>query len=557
MRFSMKDVLEMEILKPAKVRSARHKLEQRPVEWVSVMEYPVENYIRKNEFVLSTAMGCGTDLFVFRRFVRDVIDSGAAALAIAVGRYVQTIPQEVLQLAEEENFPVIELPWNIRFSDITHSVLSKLYHWQKKIADRSEELQKELLHLFLTNGTLSQAAEVIWNKIGRPVAIVNKDGTLKGQSKNAKSLIAKWMHYIRAVSGNNLWNPSSYLGKNIGTIFANGPIIQVKIHTSDINGYLLFEPPPETVLEFYPASEEKRLLEVAVTSIALWFLREDAIRETEIRLKDDFVWKLAQGEYDYWEDIQSRAKLLGYNLHLPYVCIIGSPENLNDLYQYTAANPITIEQWRIQAIRSIEEQIVLVGKAIRRSVMTTCQEEQFIIFLEVPLDQVKETFLLFLDFVENRLEKLLPGLIMSWGIGENHAEVKTFSKSFEDAKIALAIGRQRMGPGQRNTYANTGIYRIILALAGNHDVLDVIQYTIGDLVDYDKMRKSDLIATLTAYIRNQGNVSKTARDLSLHRHTLLYRLRKIESITGRSLLNPDDLFLFDLCLKIWLIHKGA
>jgi purine catabolism regulator len=139
MRFSMKDVLEMEILKPAKVRSARHKLEQRPVEWVSVMEYPVENYIRKNEFVLSTAMGCGTDLFVFRRFVRDVIDSGAAALAIAVGRYVQTIPQEVLQLAEEENFPVIELPWNIRFSDITHSVLSKLYHWQKKIADRSEE----------------------------------------------------------------------------------------------------------------------------------------------------------------------------------------------------------------------------------------------------------------------------------------------------------------------------------------------------------------------------------------------------------------------------------
>ncbi|MDQ7860980.1 helix-turn-helix domain-containing protein [Peribacillus frigoritolerans] len=43
----------------------------------------------------------------------------------------------------------------------------------------------------------------------------------------------------------------------------------------------------------------------------------------------------------------------------------------------------------------------------------------------------------------------------------------------------------------------------------------------------------DLIHTLTFYIRNQGNVSQTARTLHIHRHTLLYRLKKIETLTGR------------------------
>lgn len=82
-------------------------------------------------------------------FVQEVIDSGASALAIALGRYVTEIPQEILQLAEAHDFPIIELPWRIRFSDITQTVLSKLNQWQQSIVDNSEELQKELLHLFL------------------------------------------------------------------------------------------------------------------------------------------------------------------------------------------------------------------------------------------------------------------------------------------------------------------------------------------------------------------------------------------------------------------------
>lgn len=76
--------------------------------------------------------------------------------------------------------------------------------------------------------------------------------------------------------------------------------------------------------------------------------------------------------------------------------------------------------------------------------------------------------------------------------------------------------------------------------------------TILPLVEYDEKREMDLINTFIVYNENAGNVSQAARVLNLHRQSLLYRLRKIESLTNLSLTNPDDVFLLDFSIKIWM-----
>lgn len=83
---------------------------------------------------------------------------------------------------------------------------------------------------------------------------------------------------------------------------------------------------------------------------------------------------------------------------------------------------------------------------------------------------------------------------------------------------------------------------------------DIILSTIQPLVEYDQQRQMDLIGTFSAYNHYQGNVSQTARALNLHRQSLLYRLRKIESLTGLSLVDPDDLFLLELCVRTYRIR---
>lgn len=572
---TVNDVIGLEVMNLAQVRTARSALPVRTVESVSVIEIPVENFVRKNEFVLSTAIGCNHDANVFRNFVQEIIDSEAAALAIATGRHVLEIPQEVIETAEKHDFPIIEIPWEVRFADITNAVIRRLEFWQRTSLQRSEELQKQLLGLFLREATLFDAAEMIGQAVGSPVLIADSEGFIKGKSSDADELADQWHIYFRSQIRGNLnqtgsslnrigSNPNQTGGSLWNTAQADhqadkwaqlleGSIIQLKIQSANkFHGYLITKLNPATSLEAFQTSGEQYVLEHALTAAALWFQRESAIQETELRLRDDFVWSLAKGEIDSWDKVLSRAKTLNLNVTRPYVCILGLPENLKPLYDKHKAVQTPFDQWSQSIIRTMEEQLADAGRAIQRQTMITFHEDRFIIYLEVPLNQVNETVKLYLDRVDARLGDLLPELIVSWGIGENHAGIKTFQESYNDARIALQIGTKQKGPGHRSTYANTEIYRALLSLAQNPDTQQMTLSTLGALIDYDQQRGLDLLNTLVVYIRNQGNVSQTSRVLSLHRQSLLYRLKKIESITGRSLEDPDDLFLLDLSIKLWM-----
>lgn len=126
--------------------------------------------------------------------------------------------------------------------------------------------------------------------------------------------------------------------------------------------------------------------------------------------------------------------------------------------------------------------------------------------------------------------------------------------SYKNARTALEIGRSHRGPGVRSTFASTGIYQLLISLSNNQFSTELMHSTIGAVAAYDKNNGLDLLQTLATYLHHQGNVSQTARTLSLHRQSLLYRLRKIESLTNRSLNEPDDIFLLQFCLKLWTVR---
>ncbi|UOF91124.1 PucR family transcriptional regulator ligand-binding domain-containing protein [Fodinisporobacter ferrooxydans] len=549
MAFTMVDVLSIDVMKSARIKTAKTALDKRVVQSVSVIEIPVENFIRNNELVLSTAIGCGNDSHIFKKFVQDVFSSGAAALAIATGRHVSNIPKDILDFAEENEFPIIEIPWEVRFADIIQAILGKLYNWHQEKLRRSEDLQKQLLHLFLNDGSLSDAAKAIQKEIGYPVIIISKDGLIKGRSQNSGILVEKWNRYLQ--NGHQTYNLYTQDFKHFQPL--DGSLIPLVIQSSSkIFGYIILSISPEISIDSLLNLEENHVLEQALPAIVLWFQRESAIQDTEMRLRDDFIWSLAKGEIESWDSALSRARSLNYAISLPYVCILGLPENLESIFQKKKADDLSYEHWLHNTIHSIKEQINQTGTSIQRKTMTTYQLDRFVIFLEISPDQISKNVQNFLDVLENRLCQVLPGLILSWGVGENHAGIKTFHESFNDARIALEVGYHQKGPGHRSTYANTEMYRVLLSLAKNSEIQELTLSTIGALIDYDNQRGLELVNTFVTYIQNQGNVSQTSRALNLHRQSLLYRLKKIETLTGRTLVDPDDLFLLNLCIKIWI-----
>jgi purine catabolism regulator len=560
MRLTIKDVLCYEILKNARIVTGKEYADQRYIQWISAIEMPVENFVRKNEVVLTTGIGCSDDVEALIGFVQDIIGSEASALMVALGRYIYDIPKEVIEIAEKNNFIIIVIPWEIRFASIIELVMKEINDNQYKEREKSEKVQQELLKLILKDTDLKQISKFVEKQIGCPIVISDRSGYLQEKSCYSQDFIKKWKSYVlegvlpsRNETSLLKRDPMYQKFKMIKTenqTILQLPVLQV---SGDAQGYIFVMVPASISAESFLSQYRVNVLEHSATTIALWFSRKNAIEETKLRLRSDFVHELAKGEFVSLEQADSRAKLLGYKIKLPYVCIVGLPENLEMIFGKRKQAGDSYEQWLKSMIQYIEEEIYYAAQSFKREIMVTYQEEQLIIFLEIPSEKENENATNYLDLVERRLGNLLPEVVISWGIGNGCEGFHDFAESFHHACVALNIGRRKKGTGHRMLYEHTRVDRVLFNLVKNKEMKEIIMYTIEPLVQYDQQRNMDLVGTFSEYNKFHGNVSQTARSLNLHRQSLLYRLRKIESLTGLSLVDPDDLFLLDLSIKIWKI----
>ena len=551
MTITVADVKNLHMLNEAIVHSGACSMNNRQVEWISVIETPVEQFVRRNEFILTTAVGCGHDEQLLMTFIQDIIDSGAAAVAIASGKFVKTIPASIIEKAKEQNFILIELNWQIHFSDVVRAVLEQLQAMKRVQMDKIEQIRKSLLEFILAGDSLETICQFISKTLKAPVLITDRRGVVCGKSTNVTDIFeAEWSaHFQRQLEKDGLQHSTEQRFDWIH--LEDHDSLQVLIKSAEaIQGYLMIGRFKNKLWIEREDPELLHLLEHVTTAVALFFLHEQVAQETEWRLRDDFVWGLALGDSHSWETMYSRGKSLGYQISLPYVSIVGLPENLTNLRDRQFDHIVSVDRWLHEQIRCLEAEAEDAAKGLALKAMVTYQQEKLIIYLEVLHDQAAETAFSFISSLEKRLSLLYPNLLLTWGISK-HFGYHVFQESYLEAKRALLIGRKRNGMGSQNLFADTKMDRILESLLDNNELKELADILLASLLHYSRERKIDLLKTFTAYHRNRQNVSQTARELNLHRQSLLYRLRKIEALTGYCLDNPDDVFLLDLCIRLW------
>ena len=79
---------------------------------------------------------------------------------------------------------------------------------------------------------------------------------------------------------------------------------------------------------------------------------------------------------------------------------------------------------------------------------------------------------------------------------------------------------------------------LLLSQLSRSKDLAPFQDLVEPLVRYDRERGSDLVRTLRVYFACGANASEAADKLFLHRNSMIYRLARIEKLTGADLKNP-------------------
>jgi purine catabolism regulator len=80
---------------------------------------------------------------------------------------------------------------------------------------------------------------------------------------------------------------------------------------------------------------------------------------------------------------------------------------------------------------------------------------------------------------------------------------------------------------------------------------ELVEQVIGDLLTYDIGHNSDLAKTLYIYLRENRSWKGTSNVLHIHKQTLVYRISRIEQITGRSLDSTSNV------AELWFALQGA
>lgn len=133
------------------------------------------------------------------------------------------------------------------------------------------------------------------------------------------------------------------------------------------------------------------------------------------------------------------------------------------------------------------------------------------------------------------------------GYGNRVYNLQDITKSYQEAKMALEVGRIFYVEKEIVSYSLLGIGRLIYQLPMSlceMFIKEVFADGIPDVFDEETM------VTIQKFFENNLNISETARQLYVHRNTLVYRLERLEKIIGLDIRKFDDAMTFKIALMV-------
>jgi purine catabolism regulator len=122
--------------------------------------------------------------------------------------------------------------------------------------------------------------------------------------------------------------------------------------------------------------------------------------------------------------------------------------------------------------------------------------------------------------------------------------------SFHEARCALEAARLANGRAREvASYRDLGAFQLLLSLQDDDALISYCRSVLGPVEQGEGDYGDELLRSLDAFIEHNGHWEKAAGALYCHRHTLRYRIRRVEQLTGRDFSRARDRIEFWLALR--------
>lgn len=548
---TVKELLNLSSMKNAKVLAGELGLE-RNITRLNVMEVPdIINWVEEGEFLLTTAYSMKDNIQGLEQLIIDLNNKEVAGLGIKIKRYINEIPNQVLERAELLGFPLIEIPFDISYSTILTESLTEIVNAHTNILSRISNIQNNLIKLMLDGGSLKEIAAAIHHSLdGNTVAIEEYImGTqIIMSSKNKKiykSLIDEEQDYLKRREIKKEHYKTGHT-RSID-IIQDKEIsrISIPIYSENIDYGCIFIWEDKRVL----SPVETKVLESSTPIIALDIHKKMTILEIEAESKTEFLKDLFSGKEERIKRAFEKLSYLNFDINNSYsVIVIHIKEN--EIYKKYKTNvPNYISQLKIRLISIIDK----ISKDENYNIISTPRFDGVVMLFGSRQDtkdsRIKRDIKKFCMKILSYAEHEGFNEYLNMGIGRNSDSPKEIWVSNREALKVNEYQNKQKGD-KILFYEDLGIYKILSFEGLRPELNKFYKDILQGLVNYDKEKGTDLIITLKKYFEFEGNLKKISESMFVHYNTVVYRLQRIKDITNKDLNSYEDRLNFQIALQI-------
>lgn len=152
-------------------------------------------------------------------------------------------------------------------------------------------------------------------------------------------------------------------------------------------------------------------------------------------------------------------------------------------------------------------------------------------------------------FFASRVEQFRD-LCLRVGVSDVFTDLLELHPCYRQSEIALRVGSARDSQKWRYRFADYSLDYIFDRITGELDASHAASWRLRLLIDHDRQNKSEYCRTLYCYICCGMNAMKSARELYIHRTTMVYRLNRIRELTGLDLDDARELLYIHLSIVL-------
>lgn len=508
MHLTVEEALSVYPLSEARL-IAGSKGSKRIVKSINVMDAPdISDWIKEGEMLLTTAYLIKDEPEQASSLLHRLNRRGSSGLGIKLGRFWDAVPERLITEADELGFPLIELPFQFTFSDQMNGLFRAELSRSTGALQNVLEKQRQLMSLALQPVRSRALLEAVSDCIGRPLAVIGRRGEMlfNNSAVAEGELLAGWPWTAKRRKV-RIGDASAY----------RLPLMQGE----ETVGFLVFCPIDPLVL---PVEES---LFVQGAELVAHHLRTGSGEDFEQELHRDFARlfrRCLKGDSSATELAKAAETVSPGLFQAPFHLVLtdvpdAGEHRSHELMRMKEAYGRHPELTKLNSFHlMVDEGLLSLYSGVRMAPERLC----------------------------GHIEHCL-GLGGSREAGDPIAVLGGRKSKPEDLREAYLETKESMRlkpywpPGRQAAYFRD----LELAMVLRHVPAELMRKyssrTLSGLLCREPEYVREMLATLEAYLDNDGHINDTAKKLFIHRNTATYRMEKLSELLDVDFKKTDDL----------------